>query len=899
MSSKHKKSKKYRSLSSESNSNKDSTEKDEELREDEPKKKTKHRKDGSFFNGTLKPKKLKSTFARLTMSNFRCYVYSKIKLQLGAQTLITGESGDGKSTIIDAIKWALFGCVQKVAGFKYKTKKVQVLFELPEIQIMRETVSAGLKVWYKGEIWDEKNQAQAVIDNYFGSEDIWECSSWLDVEKMNLFLSGKSIDKSNLIYKLAFGSTTEDPDIVIEKLEEIEKTLKTKFETHSEKLRLHKRSLEEFKKDKSYKTSTKETIESIKFQLIKLKLELKKLKEIDETHKSKTIELKLIKDQYLKLEEKEKSLKKLKLLTIDEEKTLETSIERLKDASIDSSKHQSQFKIWKLWNISTEKLKSAKSLNNELPESEDELVELKVKIKVLLEKFKESKIAFKEAGIEYSQNVLNEQLTNLSFEVERQPLLEEAQKLRTLIKSVLKKDNIEIETVIESLKNSKLELDELKAKLEIVELEELETKQFIISLKLKIKQSLELLQCPSCKETLKFNDSKLVLASGYKDLELLPGVLKEKEIKLKEQKDNINVLNDKIETISKEIVSLSKLIKEWKLSLDLFPQLIGNQFWTFSLPMIEVKKRYKLLCKLKLESEPKFTIDIIVLQLETIKLIKEEKETKNKVLENNGNLEEPKIDNVSIKEVEEKIKLIKLQINESKSIALQLSTVNKSLIETEIKIKQIIEVIVLPVVDEILKLETTILSLSTTQLTCERGLQVEEKEKSLILLKEEHEKKHDTLTMHRRVKEIAISSKNDTLESYIEKINSTLGSILDMFFEDSIQATLSMNKKLKNKKTVQKVNLAIVYKGDEYDSITQMSRGERIRISLAMMVTINRIAGSRFLLIDEVIANISDQLKEKCISAIRELITEDTLAINILHGANEGDYESVINVLSI
>lgn len=156
---------------------------------------------------------------------------------------------------------------------------------------------------------------------------------------------------------------------------------------------------------------------------------------------------------------------------------------------------------------------------------------------------------------------------------------------------------------------------------------------------------------------------------------------------------------------------------------------------------------------------------------------------------------------------------------------------------------------------------------------------------------------NDEIMSIQTLREIASNLETNFLESTIESINHALQEILQSIFDDPINIKISLYKEIKSKKKLKiNFNLNINYKGTVYDSISQLSGGEGDRISLALIIALNRLNNSPFILLDECISSLDGELKERCINMIQQSIPNNKTVLCVSHNSVEGYYDSIIDV---
>lgn len=153
------------------------------------------------------------------------------------------------------------------------------------------------------------------------------------------------------------------------------------------------------------------------------------------------------------------------------------------------------------------------------------------------------------------------------------------------------------------------------------------------------------------------------------------------------------------------------------------------------------------------------------------------------------------------------------------------------------------------------------------------------------------------MTSAEKLRSTAAKLETSFLQSTIDSVNQALQEILPNIFNDPINVELSLYKETKStKKTRICFNLIINYKGTMYDSIHQLSGGEGDRVSLSVILALNRVNNSPFLLLDECISSLDGDLKERCINMIQASIPATKSVISVSHDCVEGYYDTVVDV---
>lgn len=163
------------------------------------------------------------------------------------------------------------------------------------------------------------------------------------------------------------------------------------------------------------------------------------------------------------------------------------------------------------------------------------------------------------------------------------------------------------------------------------------------------------------------------------------------------------------------------------------------------------------------------------------------------------------------------------------------------------------------------------------------------KQKAVVLQYTQY--KENILKLKQTIQKVA----SDAMEEVVEALSIIANKILREIFVDDIEVVLKTTKELKSKKATTKlqVNLKVFYRGDEYDSPSPLSGGEKDRISLAMTLAMAKISGSPVLMLDECMASLSEALQERCLEMIQEYSTNKTV-IHVCHRAIQGQHDCVL-----
>ena len=134
------------------------------------------------------------------------------------------------------------------------------------------------------------------------------------------------------------------------------------------------------------------------------------------------------------------------------------------------------------------------------------------------------------------------------------------------------------------------------------------------------------------------------------------------------------------------------------------------------------------------------------------------------------------------------------------------------------------------------------------------------------------------------------------LEDTIRVLNDKTRVYLQKFFPDEV-ISLELATEKENKKGAVKTEIAVrlMYKSEDCD-LTSLSGGEYDRCSLAFLLAVNEVCGSRMLILDESIGSLDMTNAENVLEVLKETIGEDKVVILVQHQATCGSYDHVVRV---
>lgn len=134
------------------------------------------------------------------------------------------------------------------------------------------------------------------------------------------------------------------------------------------------------------------------------------------------------------------------------------------------------------------------------------------------------------------------------------------------------------------------------------------------------------------------------------------------------------------------------------------------------------------------------------------------------------------------------------------------------------------------------------------------------------------------------------------LEETIRSINEHAKIYLSQMFENPISVRLehvAMKGKGSKKALKLQLNTVIEYKGDTYDDIEELCGGERQRCDIAFLLAVNDMIGGGILMLDECLNNLDGSIDTEVLSLIRETCNNKLILV-ISHQAIRGVFDEEV-----
>ena len=793
---------------------------------------------------------------KINVENFKCWENNEFVFKDNI-ILLNGESGSGKSSILDAIYFALTGEGKNLVTFGKTSCKVSV--DMGGVRITRSKRPNRL-VLQKGEIMYEDDVGQKMIDDMFSSN--FNTIGYISQKDTSSFL------KLTPLAKLEFLE-----NLTLDALRLNEKKNDIKDETNKRKKAIDEIS-GKLKVAKDLFTSVVEVKKEPKFPI---KSELSN-EQVEEKYGNFLKESKT-KQQELQSDYQKSANQLLK------NKELETKKQVLQDKLKEYLLQKQDLENNKVEydeNVMKELLSNKKGIEilEELDKLDLEIQEKKtilVKEKEQFEKEKQEKIKEKEKKLweSSSEEETNECIQSL------EEVLPDMKRFEYLEKSIrdLEKKKVGLVFNQDDFEKYESEKDNLEKKLQNVKL------------------SKNVYSCPCCKISIKFDNNKLVEYKGI--------VEKEDE---KETNKKLNEILQKIELLKKTRNNIESIHSELEKNTEELDSIKNNyEEITTSDEIMETINSYKgyLLENKKLEKE----LQEIRQKNENSKISFLEKEVLN-MEKKYHTLLQKKIDVIYTdkEELEEKISEQRLLQTQYEHYVKTMKKCQDDIIRVEKEIETLphvqsvnleeIEKQMEDVKEKIKKYEMYVEKITTWKKEKEQ-YDIYQKHKKMyndLVNEEENAKlKYESILI---LKEKIQLAESVYIQSYIRKINDNIQKYLDKFFlDENMQFNIKTQKTTLKSEVKNQINIDIFYKSNEVD-VSTLSGGEYDRVNLAITLALAEVYNLPFIILDECLSSLDYENFDNVISSLKELYSARKVII-VSHQANEGLFDSIIDLRQI
>lgn len=774
---------------------------------------------------------------KLALSNFRCHRSAVFDIPDKGLVLLSGESGKGKTTVLNALIFVLFGTVRKPYSHGENTCKVEL--EWGSLKITRTKKPNRLVVEKEGETYEDE-AAQSVVDNFLGVDSSqFISSSFIVQSSRNSVVSIPPSAQLDFVQKIALSGNQhlEVRKQIKERVKSYEQQIhqsQGRVSLLEDNIKTLENDLEKFggaydhlpnESWQDLKEAKKRVIEKYqeeKSKLVALRHKKKEAQEIEKKYAQAEKEIRIADAEINLLEEKVSKIPKVKEEKIDElVQYLETLIPQLETAK---------------------SMRERNRISKDLESQQDEIKKLEKKLKVLKKKIPpESSHIFAQA----EQKFIAKQ---------KEKITQELKKIQDVITSVFgdEVDILELENYL-SQKEESLKQEEFQLRSDIT------------------------YDCPSCNAVVKVDGDDLVVQeSSNQDNESKKQILFSIQVQLNmvnNWKLTVSHLYEILESKGEySITDVSKIKHSEKKRKKLLKDKIRLE------RDIEVKQEINDQLKgdlavidsqLKGTDKPESSVEEIEQEIQNVKQeildlrnTKSERETllrKLKTKKRNADTLERRIQgkDTSLEEIEDSIS----QLEDSIS---QLSE-EKDTIQDKLNAYQ---------------LQEKVVSLKDNLDNTKDNLEKENIEQQKII-----KRLKGMSTLFTLSKEAEVES--------IENTISTMNQLAKSYLEDLFDSPISV--RLQKAENTRGLCTMIEYNGSVYQTVDELSGGERQRVELAFLLAVNEMTKSNFVFLDESLNNLDAEFNCKTLSSLKE-IASNKLVLVVSHEAVTGIFDEVIEI---
>lgn len=810
---------------------------------------------------------------QITLKNFRCYENKTFNFEDGF-TLVSGESGKGKTTIFMAILFALYNKGNKVVTFGKKSCSVKIVFD--DITIVRSKSPNKLVVNDK----HEDDVGQSIINKRFGN-DTFESVIYLPQFPTESFILLTPTNKLQFLENFAF------KDVDLKKLKQNLKTRTKQVETemveNKSKLDVTTQVLREIKLEPvtgiedigcatvdELETEYQDTLMSLEKQELNLHAKQESIRKLSESLNRVTIYLSKLEMLNNNQQEREREINKRRKQLQD--------LEYKGDSYLNTIKNKLQ-----IVTDNREYMRYSKKL-------EDKQRTLDV-------------IKTKETGkLKTEMKHLEEKLLS---DDEKQEILEQIEALSTIIGCMNEIDNLESQLC--SVDSNHVHI--LEEQQQITK-DEIETKSELCN---KLELQGQLYVCPACDTELRFEDNVLSVCTDKIDVNRISDVksLVEQIDGLKNKLDDLDyqIFTEKDKV--KRNTEIEAKIDKQKAVLEEYEVVIedGDDFTedvnAYKSTLTEDNERISKIRAIKQKLDNGWIS-------ESCNTLQEEIITLQNKIESYTVMELPEEEEEYLKEefmsqsnLQNQVILYKDQISRLTSLLhennLDMENLQKKLDKETDSSVEIIKNKVEETNKEVKLIKFDIDNKNTRLKKIKEYITYKEEEIKHNKWKKQLEElqKQEKICNDKHIACLLLKKKIAEAESVVmleivKSLNKHTQFYLDIFFKETPMTINITSFKMVKKVKKPQIDILFYYKGMECQ-INMLSGGEMARVILAFTLALGDIFNNSLLLLDECTANLNETLTNEVFQCIKNHSNAKYI-LAIGHQVVKGEFDSIMNV---
>lgn len=853
---------------------------------------------------------------KIKIQGFRCHVDSEYKVNDGKLILLKGSSGSGKTTILQAIYWCLFGGLKNVYNNNGATAKCGVTLEFSKFVVYRQKKPELLRLTIKktGDSYED-DVAQKIIDQTFGNKDLWMSCSYIQQGQRCALLSGSNNERMELLNQLSFNM--DEPENYINKINNELKELNTKFTNMQTQFNLE---CERFKLD----LDKRPVNEGDWIPQDQLTSKIHQLQDCQVKHTLLTKEVseqQRLKGVYSSLSESLTELKnKISRLPVHQDNelaTLKVNISAIEQTIIDLKGRDDVKLAWEKSN--KQYLDMSNYLNQKFP-SWQQYQDIKYTdndvwtIKTQEHNYNQNVSKCSQIGYTYK----NDYTSDISvLQTELDSLMTLNQRIQTLnslkqIESQIKQQSDLILQIDDKINQANTQQSLYIQQRDTIKLPDMtQIDQYVQDCSNRygeLVKASESLSCPHCGKMVKYLSSKLYpvdvplitqdqLSAARNDYNTAIETKKQAQKIIEQHGQILNALTQiesNIQYLHQHKQDKTTSINNLSSQAESLRKLCGNEILpaNINIPVTikELQTKIGILSSITWIDKPQIPSDLVSCLIQLHK-IKSDLNQHDLSLSKWNNFDTQ----IDISTLNRQLISLKTQYDQTSRDYTLYQEYKNQLTNIENRLNTIIlrpqcEQEYQDNVNKIKSLETCIDNAKYADVMINRQNELEKTREHIYEL-------YEDITALQKLHQTAITVECKQLQETVDSINTSMSEILTQVFEDPISVTIQLYRILKNEKRAKpSVNLSIQYRGAEYDGINQLSGGEGDRVSLALILALNRITSSPFLFLDEPLSSIGYNYREMCIKAIKSSLASTKTVLCICHEDVEGHYDDIINV---
>ena len=870
----------------------------------------------------------------LVIHNFKCWADKSFIFNDQGITLLSGKSGVGKTSIIEAIVFVLFGTGRKIIKYGQKhcfvKLTVNIYDHIIDIKRTKGPNRLTLQRSYRSDNvqnndfqdiqYYEDAAAQSVIYEYYGKQ--YQSVGYLSQSSVNSFVLMGPQEKLAFLENLIFQNT--DIKIIKQKVQKLVKDrlknqqqLVGKMEVLKSIINENEVNYDDFPIKINHKNITDEKNQKIieKNQYVAQKNNQIKQDAINK----KLSSLYLMNSEWTEFNKQIEKYKEYKNILIDR------YIQAISTYKTYSTQYQDIDNIDNINSIIDELTIDKTTIDKKCQNIEEQINSIKQYKKIinLKENIEHKKCELSEYNNNVKLNLETEYKTLLSKSIE-QNIIDEMNEENTVLKEYRQGiiDYIKINKQVIDLSNTIGDdnCDTIQSKILKIE----QDVENLVKTKERLRLSGKKYKCPQCSVYLSINpdSNKLVCYQDTDNISIdeVNDEISRKKKRINKYKNNLEKLKEndiKHKQYIKQLESISSKFEEFDYSEEMI-QDIEEQIIDIEEKLSQYKKNIDRINILKIKLSDKFLDNEVIKKLSNeITVLENEYKCyqdteivhsfdnhdesydiiENKLHQQHTDISIEKEHNknilITIKSVNQDIKKINNDIKNlteqyDKNKKLSIRSITKHIHNNKEELQKLEK--------DHQQIEENIKLIREWSINNDKYIQYSKQLQEFEKYKMQENELSDKLKSIYRLKDVIRDAESMCMTRILDSINNSVSSYLDIFFQTNpIKVTLSIHEEEDNLKTTQKigqVHLVVDYKDMDAD-ISILSGGELQRVVIAYNLALADLFNVPLILLDECTSNLDQELTETIVRGIRD----NTIGKNILmiaHQVVSGIFDDVV-----